>query len=117
MGKRSGSSKRPSRKRRRTRSMLSSPDTWRRPMHPEAYEGFQWALQDSGALLFPKQCKVLDIGGQMVNGSVHDLLPKDAVITTLDLENADIIADATTWEPDQQYDVVMATEVFEHVEI
>ena len=61
--------------------------------------------------------RVLDLGGQNVNGTVHDWFT-DAVITTLDLENADIIADATDWYPseDQEWDVVIATEVFEHVQ-
>lgn len=82
-------------------------------MHAEAYEGFAWALERSG-LDRSQPWRVLDIGGQMVNGSVHDQLPQSTV-TTLDLENADIIADARTWEPTHLFDVVIATEVFEHV--
>jgi hypothetical protein len=82
-------------------------------VHPEAYEGFGWALRESG--LDPtKPYSILDVGGQDVNGTVHDYFP-NAEILTLDLENADIIADATVWKPDQWFDVVIATEVFEHV--
>lgn len=83
-------------------------------MHPEAYEGFGWALKEAG-LLTDAPYHILDIGGQNVNGTVHDYFP-EATITTLDLENADIIADARTWTPAHRvYDVVIATEVFEHV--
>lgn len=87
-------------------------------MHPEAHAGFGRML--AAAALDPtKQWRVLDIGGQDVNGTVHDYFthPKTK-ITTLDLENADITADATTWRPStarQMFDVVIATEVFEHV--
>lgn len=82
-------------------------------MHPEAHAGFGWALTASG--LDPSRpWRVLDVGGQNVNGTAHDHLPA-ARITTLDLEAADIIADATTWQPDRLFDVVIATELFEHV--
>ena len=83
-------------------------------MHEEAREGFAWALSAAG--LDPDApYSVLDMGGQNVNGSVHDLLPH-AAFTTLDLENADIIADARTWTSDtERWDLVIATEVFEHV--
>lgn len=85
-------------------------------MHPEAYEGFGKMLAESG--VDPHETlDILDIGGQMVNGSVHDYFTSpDTTVTTLDLENADIIADATTWEPDHEYDLVACTEVFEHVQ-
>lgn len=83
-------------------------------MHPEAYEGFGWMVRE--AEVDPtRPLTILDIGGQNVNGSVHEHFT-NATITTLDLENADIIADARYWEPDDQYDVVIATEVFEHVQ-
>lgn len=84
-------------------------------MHPEAYAGFGWAIEKSG--LDPTApLRVLDVGGQNVNGTVHEYFTHpETTILTLDLENADIIADACTWQPDRQFDVVMATEVFEHV--
>lgn len=59
--------------------------------------------------------KILDIGGQYVNGSVHEYFP-NAEITTLDLENADIVADARDWRSSLKFDLVIATEVFEHVQ-
>jgi SAM-dependent methyltransferase len=61
---------------------------------------------------------VLDIGGRNINGSLRDLFP-NAVYVALDIEDApdvDIVADARTWEPDARYDLVLCTEVFEHVE-
>jgi hypothetical protein len=82
-------------------------------MHPEAFTGFGWALLQAG-VTDTTGLTVLDVGGQNVNGSVHDLLPRTKIVT-LDLENADIIADARIWEPDRLFDLVIATEVFEHV--
>lgn len=82
-------------------------------MHPEARDGFCWAMLESRLTLYTGM-RVLDVGGQDVNGTVHDLFPEGS-ITTLDLENADILADARTWVPDRLFDVVIATEVFEHV--
>lgn len=61
----------------------------------------------------------LDIGGRN-NGSVRGLW-EDARIpvewTVLDIQNGedvDIVADASVWAPDQNYDVVLCTEVLEH---
>ena len=82
-------------------------------MHPEAYAGFRDMAVRAG-LDFDAPYDILDIGGQNVNGTVHDLFP-NATFTTLDLENADIIADARVWGPTRSFDVVIATEVFEHV--
>ncbi len=83
-------------------------------MHPEAYEGFGWALHQTG-LNPDRGWRVLDVGGQDINGTCHDWLP-NATILTLDLEHADIHADARTWVPDDLFDIAMATEVFEHVQ-
>lgn len=83
-------------------------------MHAEAHAGFGWALGMTRIDL-TRPWRVLDVGGQDVNGTAHDYFPH-AEVTTLDLERADIIADATTWQPDRLFDVVMATELLEHVE-
>lgn len=90
-------------------------------MHPEAYEGFRRMLERSGLAEGEDtppydHLRVLDFGGQNVNGTVHDHLP-GAQVTTLDIQGADIVADATCWEPGpgQEWDVVIATEFFEHV--
>lgn len=82
-------------------------------MHPEAYAGFGRMIEQAG-LDRHAELRVLDVGGQNVNGTAHDYFP-NSTITTLDLENADIIADASTWEAEPRFDVVMATELFEHV--
>lgn len=83
-------------------------------MHAEAYEGFGWMLKASQ--VNPDEIgTILDIGGQHVNGSVHAYFPS-STITTLDLENADIIADAVHWIPHEKWDMVIATELLEHVE-
>lgn len=83
-------------------------------MHVEAHNGFGQMLTRTG--LDPtKPWRILDLGGQNVNGSVHDYFP-NARIRTMDLENADYIADITTWRGSAQWDIVIATEVFEHVQ-
>lgn len=60
----------------------------------------------------------LDIGGRDLNGHPRHLWPH-ITWTVLDLRpgpGVDIVADATTWTPDRLYDVVLCTEVLEHVE-
>lgn len=65
--------------------------------------------------------RILDVGGADVNGSVRDYFPA-ATFTGLDIEAApgvQIVADAATWRPEGDeflYDVVIATELFEHAE-
>lgn len=61
--------------------------------------------------------KVLDIGGRDLNGTHRALFPNASKYVVLDLRpghNVDIVADATTWEPDDEYDVVTVCEVYEH---
>jgi len=83
-------------------------------MHIEAFDGFDAMLCASG--IDPtRPWSVLDVGGQDVNGTVHTLLP-NAVFTTLDLEGADITGDARSWRSGDRWDLVIATEVFEHIE-
>jgi len=61
---------------------------------------------------------VLDLGGRDVNGSIRDLFPGALAFTVLDIrpgDVVDIVADAATWDPgERRWDVVLATEVFEH---
>lgn len=89
-------------------------------MHLEAYEGFGRMLTASG-LDVNHPWYILDVGGADVNGSVRDYFPQ-GIFTGLDIEAApgvDIVADAATWrlpEDDYGYDVVIATELFEHAE-
>lgn len=78
-------------------------------MHPEAYEYVQRFATD-------EPLSVLDIGGRNVNGTVRDLFP-NADYVALDIregEGVDIVADAATWVPDRQFDLVVCTETFEH---
>lgn len=62
------------------------------------------------------QWNILDIGGQDVNGTVHDQLPnsKFTVLDQMNGRGVDILADAATWEPTDFYDIIIATELFEH---
>jgi len=79
-------------------------------MHEQAY---QWVARHATA----DPVAVLDIGGRNINGSVRDLFPGAAPYVALDIrpgDGVDIVADAATWTPDREYDVVVCTEVFEH---
>ena len=82
-------------------------------MHNEA---FAWvaahATQD--------EVTVLDIGGRNINGTCRDLFPNATLYTAVDIADGpgvDIVADASTWTPDREYDVVVCTEVFEHTDV
>lgn len=80
-------------------------------MHPDVMTWVgQWATHDP--------IRVLDLGGRDLNGSTKPLFP-NAHYTVLDLypgPNVHIVADAASWLPDegQTWDLVLATEVFEH---
>lgn len=88
-------------------------------MHQEAYDGFARMLQMTG--IDPQEeMQGLDVGGADVNGSVRDQLP-NTEWTGLDIEAApgvQIVADAAdpdTWRHmDDLFDIVIATELFEH---
>lgn len=78
-------------------------------MHPEARE---WVSRYASA----DPISVLDIGGRDINGTSRDLFAA-AEYTVLDIAagpGVDIVADAATWTPDREYDLVLCTEVFEH---
>jgi SAM-dependent methyltransferase len=83
-------------------------------MHPQAYDFVAAHAHPAPGL------KVLDIGGQDMNGTVRPLFP-GAEYVCLDLVDGpgvDIVADATQWHPgwppDEGFDVVVCCEVFEH---
>lgn len=88
-------------------------------MHPEAYAGFARMLEQTG--LDPAAHYMgLDVGGADVNGSVRDQFALTEWIG-LDIEPAPgvgIVADAATWRPgpEWKFDIVIATELFEHAE-
>jgi trans-aconitate methyltransferase len=78
-------------------------------VHPEAYE---WASRYGT----DDPVRLLDLGGRNVNGTIRPLFP-NAEITCLDIlpgQGVDIVADAGTWTPTSEWDVVTATELFEH---
>ncbi len=62
---------------------------------------------------------VLEIGGRNVNGTVRDCFPNADPYIGLDMQDGpgvDVIADATCWEPDREYDIVISTGMLEHLE-
>src|SRR5688572_15106366 len=91
-------------------------------MHVEAYEGFARMLALSG--IDPDRPWLgLDVGGADVNGSVRQQLPA-TTWNGLDIAPApgvDIVADASdpAWltEIDYRFDLVIATELFEHTPV
>lgn len=89
-------------------------------MHPEAYDGARRMIEmvrELGNIDPAAEMVGLDLGGADVNGTARDLLP----CTTwfgLDAEpgpGVEHVADARFWEPDRAYDVVLCTELLEHV--
>lgn len=88
-------------------------------MHPEARDGLARQLEASG-LDLTAPWRVLDLGGRDINGSIRDLLPV-AKWVGLDIEpgpGVDLVHDATQPWPAgfDRFDLVVCTEVLEHVE-
>lgn len=81
-------------------------------MHDAAY---QWIRQYATAA----PVLVLDIGGRDINGSPRDLFPRAewVVLDATPGDRVQIVADAATWEPDREYDMVVCAEVFEHTPV
>lgn len=81
-------------------------------MHAEAY---RWVADHA-----PRDAAtVLDIGGRNINGTIRSVFPVASVYTALDIADGpevDVVADAATWVPDREYDVVVCCEVFEHTD-
>jgi SAM-dependent methyltransferase len=79
-------------------------------MHEQA---LQWIAKHAP----DNEVTVLDIGGRDINGSARECFPYAPTYTVLDIlpgEDVDIVADAATWEPVEQWDVVVSAECFEH---
>lgn len=75
----------------------------------------EWVAQHAT----PEPVTVLDLGGRDNNGSPRRLFPA-ADYTVLDIADGpdvDVVADASTWEPDRKFDVVVSTELFEHTPV
>lgn len=94
-------------------------------MHDTAFRAFSNHLrslqEDYGEVPgYTSPGRVLDLGGMNVNGVVHGLLHKESQIDVLDLNEGPgvtIVADARTWRIDgPPYDMVISTEMLEHVE-
>lgn len=88
-------------------------------MHPEARDGLARMLDASG-LDLDRPWRVLDLGGRDINGSIRDLLPA-ATWAGCDIEpgpGVGFVHDCTRPWPDDGplFDVVVSTEVLEHVE-
>jgi hypothetical protein len=88
-------------------------------MHVEARDGLARQLKAS-SLDLSAPWRVLDLGGRDINGSIRDLLPA-AKWTGLDVQpglGVDLVHDATRPWPDgwDRFDLVICTEVLEHVE-
>lgn len=84
-------------------------------MHLEAHQAVGNIVRNLG--LGDATLEGLDLAGRMVNGSTHEHF-RNTSWTILDLaehESVDIVADATTWEPDREWDVVQSTEGLEHI--
>lgn len=84
-------------------------------MHTEAYEAVRARVSQAG--LADTEQSGLDLGGQFVNGSCRELF-SNTTWSGLDIvpgPGIDIVADATTWVPDRDWDIVLCTEVLEHV--
>ncbi len=95
-------------------------------MHPSAMENFKrnWLAAE---ISIPGP-RVLDLGGQDINGTVHDFIlgrmnfyGQKLTLDVLDIEDGPgvtIVGDArrTDWWNGQPYDVVISTEMLEHLE-
>lgn len=96
-------------------------------MHAAALRGFTRNLEAIDGLPAPwtdDQVRVLDMGGQDVNGTVHRHilnLTHNVRLDVLDIEagaGVTIVGDArnTDWWDGQPYDLVISTEMLEHLE-
>jgi len=79
-------------------------------MHPQA---FDWVAEHATT----DPIAVLDLGGRDINGSVRSLFPAADPYVSVDIADGpgvDVVADAATWTPDREYDMVVCCETFEH---
>jgi SAM-dependent methyltransferase len=86
-------------------------------MHTEAYEAVA-TMRDAAGIGAGAGCVALDLGGADINGTARAHFP-GATWFGLDAEpgpGVDFVADACTWQPDRTYDLVLCTELLEHVE-
>lgn len=88
-------------------------------MHPEAWRWLEVQIQPR----LVHAARVADLGGADVNGSPRSLFSPGTdyrVIDHREAPNVGLVVDATTWCPPEEwrasFDVVLSTEVFEHVQ-
>jgi SAM-dependent methyltransferase len=82
-------------------------------MHPEAAAFVALTAERLGPFE-----SVLELGGRAVNGSVRRYF-NGARYLSVDItpgREVDVVADATTYRPEDRFDAVVCTEVLEHVE-
>ena len=82
-------------------------------MHPQAYN---WVARHAR----PLAGAVLDLGGRDINGTVRLLFADADAYTVVDIADGPgvhFLADAATWTPDREYDVVVCCETFEHTAV
>ncbi len=63
---------------------------------------------------------MLDVGGRIIYGTARTAFPDTVSYDVLDIRpgaGVDIVADAATWKPVREYDVVVCCEVFEHTPV
>jgi hypothetical protein len=91
-------------------------------MHPSAMENFKRNWVAAGLLAPRTNLRILDMGGQDINGTVHNWIKTGGdTLDVLDIEQGPgvtIVGDArkTDWWDGQHYDVVISTEMLEHLD-
>lgn len=88
-------------------------------MHREAREGFRRMLVEAARIddkSFAAGSQMLDLGGADINGTVHDLFTSRPRVLDMEIgPDVDIVADARQYESFMKFDVIMTTELLEHV--
>lgn len=76
-----------------------------------------WMFIAMAAHRFGPFDSVLDLGGRDVNGSPRSLFPgaKYLAVDIVAGPGVDVVADATTYRPEERFDLTLCAEVFEHV--
>lgn len=81
-------------------------------MHPEAAAFVALTAERLGPF-----GSVLELGGRNINGSVRPFFggARYLSVDIVDGPEVDVVADATTYRPDERFDAVVCCETFEHV--
>ncbi len=85
-------------------------------MHSEAKAFIERTAEHFGIPDHPYELDAVDLGGRETNGHARDVFGPKVVWTVVDMVDGpgvDVVADAATWG-DQNYDIVLCAEVFEH---